>query len=236
MKKMDIETIDMSTREELIRRFTDYIDYTETVAGIMDDGDESNTNTVDLFSLFSELASLKTEVRTESRHFKSALDQLKTSFETMDTGYHTLKVELDRKKAATENMRNDLLRPIILDVLGIRDKIEVSLKALSTYRPGILDRIGKGNLAILEAHREGQDITLRQMDELLGSWKVGAIDALGKPLDPYLMKVIELDHNPKIEDGIVTEEFRKGFLWNGETLRYAEVKINKNNEEKSQNA
>ncbi len=230
-----METTSMSAREDLIRRFTDYIDYTETVAGIMDDeGAESDTNTVDLFSLFSELASLKTEVRTESRHFKSALDQLKTSFETMDTGYHTLKTELNRKKAETESMKNDLLRPIILDVLGVRDRIEAGLKVLSAYRPGMFDRLGKGSLARLEAHREGQEITLRQMDELLNSWKVDAIDTLGETLDPYMMKVIEIDHNSKIEDGIVTEEFRKGFLWNGETLRYAEVKINKNNKAKKE--
>jgi len=237
MHATDTETMDMNTRDELIKRFTDYIDYTETVAGIIDD-DEGDTKTTDLFSLFSELASLKTEVRTESRHFKSALDQLKTSFETMDTGYHALKTELDRKKAATENMKNDLLRPIILDVLDIRDRIEAGLKALLNYRPGILDKLGKSSVSILNAHKEGQEITLRQMDELLSSWKVEAIKALKKPLDPYMMKVIELDHNSEIEDGVVTEEFRKGFLWNEETLRYAEVKVNKNiknNKEKQQN-
>jgi len=56
---------------------------------------------------------------------------------------------------------------------------------------------------------------------------VTAIEVLNQSLDPYSMTAIEIDHNPKIDDGIVTEELRKGFKWQNKILRLAEVKVNK---------
>jgi molecular chaperone GrpE len=50
---------------------------------------------------------------------------------------------------------------------------------------------------------------------------------LGQSVDPHTMTVVELDHNPELENGIVTRELRKGFLWGNDVLRLAEVKANK---------
>jgi hypothetical protein len=41
------------------------------------------------------------------------------------------------------------------------------------------------------------------------------------------MRAAELDQRPDLANGIVTEELRKGYLWRGELLRLAEVKVNR---------
>jgi molecular chaperone GrpE len=41
------------------------------------------------------------------------------------------------------------------------------------------------------------------------------------------MRAVEMDSQPHLENGIVTGELRKGFLWEEDVLRLAEVKVNK---------
>ena len=43
----------------------------------------------------------------------------------------------------------------------------------------------------------------------------------------HTMRAAELDHRSDLANGIVTEELRKGYLWQGELLRLAEVKVNR---------
>ena len=70
-------------------------------------------------------------------------------------------------------------------------------------------------------------MTLKRFDQLLQRHNVQAIDCIGKLLDPSTMSAVEIDRNPKLENGIVIEELRKGFLFEGNVLRLAEVKVNK---------
>lgn len=70
-------------------------------------------------------------------------------------------------------------------------------------------------------------MTLRRLDELLARQHVRPLEVLGITMDPHLMKVVELDHRPELDNGIVTAELRKGFRWGDEILRLAEVKVNK---------
>jgi len=41
------------------------------------------------------------------------------------------------------------------------------------------------------------------------------------------MRAAEIEQRSDIGNGIVTEELRKGYLWQGELLRLAEVKVNR---------
>ena len=70
-------------------------------------------------------------------------------------------------------------------------------------------------------------MTLKRFEQLLQRHNVQAIDCIGKLLDPCTMSAVEIDRNPKLENGIVIEELRKGFLFEGNVLRLAEVKVNK---------
>jgi len=50
------------------------------------------------------------------------------------------------------------------------------------------------------------------------------------------MRAAELDQCPNLANGIVTEELRKGYLWQGELLRLAEVKVNRRPEPPAESA
>ena len=71
--------MDDSTKQVLLSRFSDWLDAAE-------DGQappEDPAPATDLYSLFVEMAGLRTEVRTESRMVKEALDQFRGVFDTL---------------------------------------------------------------------------------------------------------------------------------------------------------
>ena len=82
----------------------------------------------DLFSVFVELAALRNEVRTESRLVKEALDQFRGVFDTLQSSHATLEQELKRAQAEAHERGRALLRPLLLDLLDLRDRLAAGLQ------------------------------------------------------------------------------------------------------------
>ncbi|MCC8998415.1 MAG: nucleotide exchange factor GrpE [Candidatus Contendobacter sp.] len=216
--------MDIETKERLLDRFRAYLDeQPETLPG---EADETDRRT-DLYSLFAELAALKNEVRLESRQVKTALDEFRAVFETLQTSQTQLGGELDRARNAVAEQRRATLKPVLLELVELHDRMEAGLRALQNYRPTLWGRLCRREQALRQAVAQGQDISLRRLEQILGAQQVVALAALGQPLDPHAMRAAELDQRRDLANGIVTEELRKGYLWQGELLRLAEVKVNR---------
>jgi molecular chaperone GrpE len=219
--------MDTETKEQLLDRFRAYLDKLPEATPV--ESAETDRRT-DLYSLFAELAALKNEVRLESRQVKTALDEFRAVFETLQASQTQLGGELDRARAALPEQRRAALKPVLLELLELRDRLEAGLRVLQNYRPALLARLlgaGRRERALLRAITEGQDISLRRLDQILNTQQVASLNAQGQPLDPHTMRAAELDQRPDLANGIVTEELRKGYLWQGELLRLAEVKVNR---------
>ena len=219
--------MDTETKEQLLDRFRAYLDKLPEATPV--ESAETDRRT-DLYSLFAELAALKNEVRLESRQVKTALDEFRAVFETLQASQIQLGGELDRARAALPEQRRAALKPVLLELLELRDRLEAGLRVLQNYRPALLARLlgaGRRERALLRAITEGQDISLRRLDQILNTQQVAALNVQGQPLDPHTMRAAELDQRPDLANGIVTEELRKGYLWQGELLRLAEVKVNR---------
>src|SRR6266851_636533 len=90
------------------------------------------------------------------------------------------------------------------DVIDIRDRLAAGLKPAATAVPRWYERfLANRQRETAEAWREGLRMTLRRIDALLADRDVA--------------------------DGIVVEDVRPGFLWQGELLRLAEVVVAKRN-------
>jgi molecular chaperone GrpE len=215
--------VESETKERWISRFRAYLD-------TLDDEPletPENERQIDLFSLFTELAALKNEVKLESRQLKGAVDDFKAVFATLQASHTQLQQELERSRANQQALRRVLLRPLLLELLELRDRLEAGLTALQTYRPSFFAGLCKREKLLINAVREGQEISLRRLEQLLSGHGVAAVEVLGKRLDPHTMRVAEVEHRNNLENGVVTEELRKGFNWDDEPLRTAEVKVNK---------
>ena len=225
--------MDTETTERLLDRFRAYLNEEPEAVPAETSQEKSavqERRRTDLYSLFAELVALKNEVRLESRQVKTALDEFRAVFETLQTSQNQLSNELERARDAIPEQQRAALKPVLLELLELRDRLEAGLRVLQNYHPTLMVRLlgrRRRERNLLEAIAQGQDISLRRLDQILNAQQVNPLEAEGKPLDPHTMRAAELDQRSDLANGIVTEELRKGYLWQGELLRLAEVKVNR---------
>ncbi|XP_059280389.1 uncharacterized protein LOC132034141 [Lycium ferocissimum] len=65
----------------------------------------------------------------------------------------------------------------------------------------------------------------KQFVEIMRSLRVAAVPTVGKPFDPALHEAIAREESQEFSDGIVIEEFRRGFLLGDRLIRPAMVKV-----------
>ncbi|HDN25543.1 MAG TPA: nucleotide exchange factor GrpE [Thioploca sp.] len=210
--------MDESTKERLIAQFRAYLD-TDTV--------DEETQQTDLFSLFTELAALRNEVKLESRQVKNALDLFKGTFDTLQASNDQLINELEHCRSEQNRQLRENTRTLLLAFLDVYDRLDAGMTTLNSYTSSSWRHFCKRETRLIRGLQEGQAMTLRRLDKLLASYGVHPLDVLNKPLDPHCMRAVEVDSQPQMTNGIVTGELRKGFMWKEVVLRPAEVKVNK---------
>lgn len=128
-----------------------------------------------------------------------------------------------RARADFENYRKTMLRDrdasirrgkkdLFLRLLDIRDNFD---RALSAQNQSV------------EALRSGIEIIARQMESLLKAEGVEPIESAGKPFDPALHEAIATWESPDVTRDVCTDEIQRGYLYQGEVLRAARVRVAK---------
>ena len=220
--------MDDDLKETLIARFRAHLDAAPDAAPGGTAGDESDPGT-DLHALFVELAALRTEVRTESRLVKDALDLFRGVVDRSQADREAALREVERARAAGREREAALLRPLLTELLEVRDRLAAGLAAPAapaSWYGRILGGRRRG-AADAESWREGLRMTLDLLDRVLRGRGVVPLDPVGKPFDPRLARTVATAADPGRENGIVTEEIRPGFLWDETLLRAADVVVNK---------
>jgi len=215
--------VDDTIKQTLLSQFSAYLDAAEHAPQPRDDPEES----ADLYSVFVEMAGLRTEVRTESRLVKEALDQFRDVFDLLRTSQATLQQELDRARADTRDRERAALRPLLLDVIDLRDRLVAALNLVATRPPRWSDRLLRLNAAGGEAWQEGLRMILRRLDQVLLDRGIVAMQLVGQPFDPRRARVVATSPDRAAAEGMVIEEVRVGFLWDDQVLRTAEVIVSK---------
>jgi molecular chaperone GrpE len=215
--------VDTAVKETLLDQFRDYLDSLDEALPTVDaEGPET-----DLFTVFVELAAMRNEMRTESRLLKEALDEFRGVFGTLQSSHATLEQELRRAQADSRERARALLRPLLVELLDLRDRLAVGLRP-ATERPARwLDRWRTQRPDQPESWREGLGITLRRLDRILADRRVVRIETIGRRFDPRVGRVVGTSKEVSVASGVVVEEVCAGFLWDDELLRAAEVIVNK---------
>ena len=183
----------------------------------------------DLTVLFTDLAGLKSEVKAESRQFKATLDTLNEAVSALKADNQALADELAASAERLKQQVRESQRKLLLDIIDIYDRLSEGFRVLQNYRPvdALFNHSKKQDVRFINGFTKGQEITLKRFEQLLQRRNVFSIDCVGKPFDAHSMKTLEVGHDTKLENGIVLEELRKGFLFEDQILRLAEVKVNK---------
>jgi molecular chaperone GrpE len=215
--------VDAAVKETLLDQFRCYLDSIEEAPGEPDEpGAEA-----DLFTVFVELSALRNEVRTESRLVKEALDQLRGVFATLQSSHATLEQELKRVQAEARERGRAQLRPLLLELLDLRDRLAAGLQQPTAPPPRLFDRWRSQRPPESESWREGLGITLRRLDRILAERRVVRIEMTGQPFDPRTARAVGTTQDTSVAAGIVMDEVSAGFMWDEELLRAAEVIVSK---------
>jgi len=120
-----------------------------------------------------------------------------------------------RKRAARE--KEDALKyansSLLERLIPIIDNFELGLAAASSAE----------NSPILA----GMSMVGKQLNDFLAEFGVIPIDATGQTFDPNLHEAIAHEHNPKIPEGKVIRQVRKGFKLKDRLLRPANVIVSR---------
>ncbi|WOG98189.1 hypothetical protein DCAR_0417530 [Daucus carota subsp. sativus] len=152
------------------------------------------------------------------------------------------KVALESKVAtlsAELSYEKDRVLRISADFENFRKRTERERLSLVTNAKGevvesllpVLDNFDRANTQIkVETEGEGkinnsyQSIS-KQFSEVLGSLGVVPVETTGNPFDPMLHEAIMREDSDEFEEGIILQEFRKGFLLGDRLLRPSMVKV-----------
>lgn len=215
--------MDNETKHHLLAQFQEYLEAADFSA-------EEGESPPDLFTLLGEMSALRNEVKIESRQFKTALDEFKEVFGLLHSSHEQLSRELEKYREDLKSQRREISRGLLLDLVDVYDRLAAGLAVLENYRP-VASLFGartlKQDKQFIKSVEEGQTMILRRIEQILVGYQVYPIEVLNKPVNPHWMVVVEVDNQPDVASGIVTEELRKGFLWHEDVLRLAEVKVNK---------
>jgi molecular chaperone GrpE len=138
-----------------------------------------------------------------------------------------LQRELDRARGETREQRRAALRPLLLDVLDLRDRLAAALKMPAAPRARWPQRLWRRPSGQGEAWQEGLRMLLDRFDHVLQGRGVQTMRLVGQPFDPQLARVIGTAAAGSAADGLVLEEVRAGYFWESQVLRTAEVIVSK---------
>jgi molecular chaperone GrpE len=211
-------------KQRLLARFAAYLDglderELEGIAATAKGENEAD----DLASVFVELAALRSDVRTQSRRVKEALDEFRSVFDTLQVSHASLDQELKRARAEMGEKKRELLKPLLLDIIDIRDRLTTAIER-SGMGPSWCERLLPTAFKNARSSlREGIGMIVRRLDRVLAHRGVAPAETVGRAFNPRIAAAVATVSRHGMADGHVIEEVRPGFLWNDELLRPAEV-------------
>ncbi|MHB8745384.1 MAG: nucleotide exchange factor GrpE [Gammaproteobacteria bacterium] len=136
-------------------------------------------------------------------------------------------LENQRKRAARdlESAHKYALDRFIADLLPVKDSLELGLAAA-----------GDGNDSTVVKLREGMELTLKMLAQVLEKFGVREINPLGEPFNPEFHQAMTLQPAAHAAPNTVLNVFQKGYTLNERLVRPAMVVVSAADESSGNNA
>ena len=147
------------------------------------------------------------------------ISEVQASADTNMDSYLRSQAEMENMKKRFQKDRQDLVKfgneTLTKQLLPVADNLEMAL-----------DHSKDENS--IEALREGVDLTLKGLLNVLEKAGVELVEAVGAPFDPNFHEAVSEQEDDRAEPGTVLKELQKGYLLNKRLIRPAMVIVNKN--------
>jgi len=150
---------------------------------------------------------------------------LTTEIKAVNDKYMRLYAEFENYKKRVQKDKEELVKyaneKFILELLPVIDSLEMALEHSKNGTTGGIV--------------QGVENTLKELLRLLEKFGLTPIEAMGKPFDPTVHHAMSLVERGDVEENIVVEVLRKGYIFRDKVIRAPLVGVSKNPvEEKGQ--
>jgi len=154
----------------------------------------------------------KTVVLNSSKYQALLKDaaEYKDKYVRLYAEFENARKRMDREKFEFIKYANE---GILTEFLGILDDLERSIESAKT------------NHDDSDAFFKGMDMIISRMESILKSNDIKPIETRGKTFDPHYHEVLMQEESNKHKDGVIIEEFQKGFMLGEKVIRTAKVKV-----------
>jgi molecular chaperone GrpE len=174
--------------------------YDELDVGRPADNDDKLDNEVELFQL-----------REDLRKARDSADDSLSKLRYMVADFDNYRKQTEKQVSSKiEASRAEIL----LKFLNIRDDYLRALNIIKHDKP---------DAVIIE----GLQGILKNFDNLLSSEGVVEIESVGTPFDPNIHDALNFSYSDRLPENTVTNEIRKGYMYNNKVLRPSLVEISK---------
>jgi molecular chaperone GrpE len=109
-------------------------------------------------------------------------------------------------------------RDLLLKLLDLSDNLE---RAVSSWRSALAAAGGVDPASL----SDGVAMIGRQLQAVLAAEGVQPVQAVGQPFDPSVHEAVAAWESPDVGSETVSDEIRKGYTYQGELLRAAQVRV-----------
>jgi len=158
------------------------------------------------------------EKKKQAEEYYDQLLRLKAEFEN-----YRKRVEKEKEKIYLHGKET-----IFLKLVTVLDTLEQAEKSLANKN----EKLSPQRRPDEEARKtediiKGLKLIILDFRNFLGNEGLEPIESVGKKFDPHFHEVVEREEKEDLEEGIILEELQKGYLFNGQVIRPAKVKIAK---------
>ncbi|XP_007018915.2 PREDICTED: protein GrpE [Theobroma cacao] len=167
--------------------------------------------------IVSEIESRISILQIEKNGLEKKVLELSAEITTGKEKYIRLQADFDnfRKRSEKERLttRSDAKGDVIENLLPMVDSFERAKQQIKpeTEKEKKIDMSYQG--------------IYKQFVEILRSLQVAVVPTVGKPFDPSLHEAIAREESQEFKEGIIIQEFRRGFLLGDRLVRPAMVKV-----------
>lgn len=209
----------MTGREEIFRRLADWLEATLTAeppppgipAEILSGEEMPEARETDWYAIWAAVTALTQEIKLQGRAFKQLSDNV--------------------AREAEQRARREVLDSL----LDLRERLLRGLETARTVAPPrrtFWDRLRPQRwervahfVEVVQAIETGYRLSLAFLDDLLERYNVHPIGCEGQKFDPRRMSAIDVEESSVVEEGTVLAVYRRGYEWNGEVCRPAQVRV-----------
>lgn len=213
---------------------------------------DENSNTADLYSIWSAITALTQEIKLQGRTFKKLNDNIDNYFQPLEstivqeTRQIVEQISINQKKITTEligSAKNGARYEILHVLTDTRDRLKAGLKSVQQgfdklgnrhKSSGWINKIFnksdsvKNNLyEIVSAIDKGYKLGLERLDEEMQKLGIYEIVCDEKLFDPFFMNVVDIEETDEVPDGTVLEVYKTGYMSGNEVFCPAKVKVSR---------